>query len=77
MKQDAALGLWLKANLPLIREEYRKGQRGNWQCTAHWDREVCTEAWRAAVKHTLAFVAEEYRRRGDDDTAEFVMKLEP
>ena len=38
---------------------------------------VAREAWHAATKHTLAFVAEEYRRRGDDDTAEFVMKLEP
>ena len=38
---------------------------------------MCRAAWFAAVKHTLAFVAEEYRRRGDDDTAEFVTKLEP
>ena len=40
-------------------------------------REIATKAWHAAVKYTLAFAAEEYRRRGDDDTAEFVMKLEP
>ena len=76
MSKHEGLRLWLKARLPLIREEYRKG-RHDWVRTSDWDRVVCEEAWHAAVKHTLAFVAEEYRRRGDDDTAEFVTKLEP
>ena len=62
MKQDAALDEWLEAELPVASFNTRLA--------------VCA-AWHAAVKHTLALVAEEYRRRGDDDTAEFVTKLEP
>ncbi len=34
-------------------------------------------AWKAGVKHAMGFVAEEYRRLGNEDVAEFVMKLEP
>ena len=62
MIKDEALDKWFDAELPVASFNTRLA--------------VCA-AWRAAVKHALAFVAEEYRRRGDDDTAEFVMKLEP
>ena len=62
MNQDEALDTWLGAEL---------------QVASFNTRLAACNAWHAATKHTLAFVAEEYRRRGDDDTAEFVMKLEP
>ena len=76
MNDNDALRNWLEADLPLIREEYRTGQRGNWQCTAHWDREVCTEAWDAAVMHTLSFVAIQLKDEPGDLT-DRIMRMEP
>ena len=68
MSKDAALEKWIEEDMRDVPCAMPVDEAGEYMCRA---------AWFAAVKHTLAFVAEEYRRRGDDDTAEFVMKLEP
>ena len=43
MKQDEALELWLKAEIPISRDS----------------EGMARDAWHAAVKHTLAFVVSE------------------
>ena len=68
MKQDEALEKWIEDDMRDVPCAMPVDEAGEYMCRA---------AWYAAVKLTLAFVAAEYRRRGDDDTAEFVMKLEP
>ena len=75
MKQNKTLGLWLKAYLPLLREQYRKGRR-NWVRTSDWDRVVCAEAWDAAVMHTLSFVAVQLKDEPGDLT-DRIMRMEP
>ena len=80
MSQDEVLKKWLErlsltSHLDYFVDDQDSCSKAAMLC--RFNENDIGRTWRAAVKHTLAFVAEEYRRRGDDDTAEFVMKLEP
>ena len=75
MSKDKALEKWIEADLPLIREEYRKGQ-GNWQRTVKWDKHVCAVVWHAATVHTLSFVAVQLKDEPGDLT-DRIMRMEP
>ncbi len=86
MSKDEALDKWLEAELPMVMGE-STAMACNEPVQAWLDRVVARAAWHAAVKHTLAFVADELGKQATvigspsawcmQDFVNFVKKMKP